>query len=171
MNINEIVKSFGEIHIIKKNTKTNQIKKIIKFNRITDVALNEMIRIYSGVCINMVAAHVAFGDDDTAVSDSHESLQNEVFRVPVISRLKSGTGQYTTRAILLDTEPDFSPYNGEIEIKEMGFFVGPNSLNWNDGVGKDTGIMLSRILLTGTDGDKTDDEELEITRIDTMGRG
>lgn len=119
----------------------------------------------------MIAAYVAFGDDDTAISDSDETLYNEVFRVPVISKLKSGTGQYTTRSILLDYEPDFSPYNGVITIKEMGFYVGPSAQPWNDGEGKDTGILLSRILITGSDGDKAADEELEITRIDTMGRG
>lgn len=171
MNLKEKINCNGKIQIVKKNIKTNKIKKITIFNRITDIALDEMIRIYSGVCVNMVAAYIAFGDDDTAVSDSDTTLKNEVFRIPVISKLKSGTGQYTTRGILLDTEPSFSPYFGEIEIKEIGFFVGTSAQEWNDGSGKDTGLLLSRIVLTGTDGDKVDDEQIEITRVDTMGRG
>lgn len=171
MKIRENIRNIGEVQIIKKNTKTGRIKKVIKFNRLTDIALNQLITVYSGISLNMISAYVAFGDDDTAVSDSDESLYNEVFRVPVISRLKSGTGQYTTRSILLDYEPDFAPYSGVIEIKEMGFYVGPSAMPWNEGEGKDTGILLSRILLSGSDGDKEADEELEITRIDTMGRG
>lgn len=171
MKIRENIRNIGEVQIVKKNTKTGRIKKVIKFNRLTDIALNRLIDVYSGTCVNMVSAYVAFGDDNTAVSDSDEQLYNEVFRVPIISRLKSGTGQQTSRAILLDYEPDFSPYNGEIEVKEIGFFVGTSAMPWNDGEGKDTGLMLSRIVLSGSDGDKLSDEELEITRIDTMSRG
>jgi hypothetical protein len=158
----------GKIIITKKNVKTGNVVKRLVYNRLMDNALNEIIKaFYYANGSNMYLKHVAIGDDNTANSDDLESLYNEIYRVPIVNRLKTGTGKIESRGILLDTEP--SDLSGECDIKEIGFFAGDSSLNWNSGAGKDTGLMISRVVITTEE--KTDNEQINFTRVDEFARG
>lgn len=135
-------------------------------NRITNIALTEMIKaLYDDT--NMQLKHVAIGTGDKALADDDTTLETEVFRVPFIQWSALGYGQMQALSLLADDEPDFAPYNGAISIKEIGFFAGSSSLDWGGGAGKDTGLMISRILINKN---KELGEEYQITRIDQIDR-
>lgn len=144
--------------------------KIIR-NRITNIALNELIKSLNGdpgvSNSDLVIKYLAIGTSDALLADDSIKLVNEVYRVPFISWAVTGTGQLQSRAILLGTEPAFAPYNGAVNIREIGFFGGSTSQDWDGGSGKDTGILISRILVTE---DKEEDEEYQFTRTDNIGR-
>lgn len=170
MNIKESQGWIGKIRIVKTNIKTGKVLKdyIVK-NRIMDNAFDEIIKsLYSTANSNLYLKHVAIGDDNTANSDDLESLYNETFRVPVVSRLRTGTGEVESRGVILDTEPE--DVSGITTISEIGFFAGTTSLNWNGGVGKDTGIMIARIVVSPVES-KTATEQINITRTDQFVRG
>ena len=155
---------WGATIIITSNKKWN--KPLIIKNRITNIALTEIIKaLYDDT--DLVIKHLAIGTSSKALSDSDTKLDNEVFRVPFVSWNALGAGQMQSRALLLGDEPDFAPYNGAVNIREIGFFCGSSSLDWGGGAGKDTGLMLSRILVTK---DKELREEYQITRSDQIDR-
>lgn len=166
MNIIEKIGWKGIIEI-KSNKKPT---KIIR-NRITDFALNEIIKSLNGdpgvANSDLNIKYLAVGTSSDALADDSTKLVNEVFRVPFISWAVSGTGQLQSRAILLGSEPDYAPYNGAVNIREIGFFGGSSAQEWNGGTGKDTGYLISRILVTE---DKEVDEEYQFTRTDAIGR-
>jgi hypothetical protein len=158
----------GKIQIIKKDIITGNIKtnKVIK-NRLMNTALNEILySLYS--VTNMKLMHVAIGDDNTANSDSLTTLYNEIYRVPIITHLVAGTGILQSRSILLDYEPVY--LSGACDIKEIGFFGGSTSQDWNNGTGKDTGKMIARLIVSPTES-KSDTEQINFVRTDNMSRG
>lgn len=169
MNFKESFGWKGKVQIIKKNIVTGKIvtNKSI-FNRLMNEALNEIIRALSSTSPDMRLMHVAIGDDDTANSDTLTQLYNEYYRVPIISRLIVGTGELQSRAVLLDYEPE--SLSGACTIKEIGFFCGSDSENWNNGVGINTGLMISRIILD-TPESKTNTEQINFVRTDEFTRG
>lgn len=144
--------------------------KIIR-NRITNIALNELIKSLNGdpgvLNSDLVISYLAIGTSDAILADDSIKLVNEIYRVPFISWAVTGTGQLQSRAIILGTEPAFAPYLGAVNIRELGFFGGSTAQEWNGGAGKDTGILISRILVSE---DKEADEEYQITRTDAIGR-
>lgn len=140
----------------------------IIYNRIMNAAFDEIIKALYLPNPNMVLKYLAFGDDDTAVTNTDVTLGNEIYRVPIISLLRTGTGKVQSRGVLLDTEPTATA--GIATIKELGWFVGTTATAWNSGVGKDTGLLLSRIVLTTPEA-KTDDEQIDVARVDEFIRG
>jgi hypothetical protein len=159
----------GKVRLIKKDIKTNKIlTDKVFFNRLMNNALDEIIKaLYNTGETNMRLRHVGFGNDNTANNDTMESLENELYRVPIITGLRIGTGIVQSTGIMLDTEPP--DLAGAITIKEIGFFAGENSLNWNDGGGKDTGLMISRLVISSES--KTDTQQINIVREDQFSRG
>jgi hypothetical protein len=151
----------GKLRLIKRNKKTKSIitDKII-INRIMNLGLDELIKPMYSPNADIYLKYIAIGDDNTAVANDQEELFNEIFRIPVISRLRIGTGEFRIRAILSDSQP--TDLSGICTIREIGTFGGNLAGAWNGGIGKDTGLMLSRIVLT-TPEDKTDDEEIEFS--------
>lgn len=168
--INEKYGWTGKVRIIKKDIKTNKIitNRVI-FNRLMNLALDEVIKCFYGTGeTDLILKHVAIGDDNTANLDTMTTLVNEVYRVPIVSKLKTGTGKVQSIGILLDTEPP--DLSGIVTIKEIGFFCGSESINWNDGAGKDTGLMISRIVLSPVES-KTATEQINFVREDEFSRG
>jgi hypothetical protein len=157
----------GKVNIIKKKNGIITRDYII-YNRIMNAAFDEIIKALYLPNPDMVMKYLAFGDDDTAVTNTDLTLGNELYRVPIISLLRTGTGKVQSRGVLLDTEPTATV--GVMTIKEIGWFVGTTADAWNGGVGKDTGLLLSRIVLTTPEA-KTDDEQIDVTRTDEFIRG
>ena len=160
----------GKLRLIKKDMITGKIitNRLI-FNRLMNSALNEVIKtLYGTGETDLLLKHVAIGDDDTANLDTMTTLVNEIYRVPIISKIKTGTGIITSTAILLDTEP--TDLSGIVTIKEIGFFCGSQSINWTEGSGKDTGLMISRIVLDPVES-KTATEQINFVREDEFTRG
>jgi hypothetical protein len=139
--------------------------QIIK-NRITNVALSEIIKaLYDDT--DIVIKHVAIGTGTKKLEDDDTALQTEIYRVPFVQWSPLGVGQMQARAIIAGDEPNYAPYNGVVSIREIGFFAGTSSLDWGGGAGKDTGLMISRILITKN---KELGEEYQITRLDQIER-
>jgi hypothetical protein len=160
--IEEKIKRIGIVRIIKTDVvKKKVVKDYTIKNRITNDALDEMLKIYYDPTVDMSINMVAIGDDNTPVSDSSTRLYNEVFRTPVLSRIRTGVGQVVSRAIIKSNEP--TAYSGNITFYEMGFFCSPSAYYYEN-----SGILLSRIVVNET---KTATEQLEIQRTDIFERG
>jgi hypothetical protein len=110
---------------------------------------------------------VAIGTSTKKLEDTDTTLTNEIYRVPFVQWSPLGYGQTQSLSIIAGDEPDYAPYNGEVSIREIGFFAGSGSLDWGGGAGKDTGLMISRILVTKN---KELGEQYQITRIDQIDR-
>jgi hypothetical protein len=148
--------------IIKSNKKGIHVIE----NRITNIALTEIIKaLYDDP--DMQLKHVAIGTGTKKLEDTDTTLETEIYRVPFVQWSPLGYGQTQALAILKGDEPDFAPYNGEANIREIGFFAGSGSLDWDGGSGKDTGLMISRILVTRN---KELGEQYQITRLDQIDR-
>jgi hypothetical protein len=146
--------------------KSNKSPLLVIKNRITNVALTDIIKaLYDDT--DLIIKYVAFGISDKVLDDTDTKLDNEIFRVPVVSWGALGYGQAQSFAIMNADEPDYAPYNGAANIREIGWFCGSSAAAWGGGTGKDTGLMLSRILVTKN---KQLGEEYQITRVDQIGR-
>lgn len=170
MKINEKYGWKGRVRLLKFDTRTKKIitNRII-FNRLMNNALDEVIKCFYGTGeTDLLLKHVAIGDDNTANLDTLTELYNEVYRVPIISKLRTGTGLVQSTGILLDTDPP--DLSGIVTIKEVGFFCGAESINWTEGSGKDTGLMISRIVLNPVES-KTATEQINFVREDEFTRG
>lgn len=160
----------GKVRLIKRDMRTNKvITNRVIFNRIMNNALDEVIKAFYGTGeTDLILKHIAIGDDDTPNLDTMTELVNEVYRVPIVSKLKTGTGQVQSIGVLLDTEPP--DLSGIVTIREIGFFCGSGSINWSSGLGKDTGLMISRIILDPVES-KTATEQINFVREDEFARG
>jgi hypothetical protein len=158
----------GRVIIIKK-FKNKKDEIIIIKNRIMDDALDEIIKsFYSPYNSNMLFKHIAFGDDNTANTDDMNHLVNEIYRVPILYKARSGVGSVICRAILKDTQPE--DLGGICTIKEIGLFAGINSYDWLEGSGKDFGLLISRIILDPVE-NKIGSELIQVTWEYEIGRG
>ena len=161
MKVKEKLGWRATIKIVSSRTGLTVIK-----NRITNIALTEIIKaLYDDT--DLVIKYVAFGTSNKVLDDTDTTLDNEIFRVPVISWAPLGYGQMQSFAIMNGDEPDYAPYNGAVNIREIGWFCGVSAAAWGGGTGKDTGLMLSRILVTKN---KHLGEEYQITRVDQIDR-
>lgn len=169
MHIREKYGWSGKIKIVKKNIITNKIVSVREIhNRIMNNALDEIINaILSSSGTDMYLKHVAIGHSAASNNDNLEQLYDEVYRVPVISHLASGTGQCQSIATMLDTEPPDT--GGNITIREIGFFAGSGSLNWNEGAGENTGLMISRVVVSPSEF-KSNAEQINFIRTDSFVR-
>lgn len=142
------------IKVIDKPTGIIKRTEIIH-NRIMNAALDELIKALYSPNPDMQLAYLAIGDDSTAVADTQTTLVNEVFRTPLVTLARTGVGEVTSLAIILDSD-----YDGAIE--EIGLFAGTTAT-----ATVNTGLMISRILWSYT---KTATEELQLTRVDKIVR-
>jgi hypothetical protein len=165
--MNNVFKWKGQLNI-KKYNNGQLIKDYNINNRIMNNGLDELLKALYTNSTNLVLKHIAIGDSDTAGNDTDTTLYNEFYRVPVLTLLKSGTGVLQSYAVLLDTEP--TALSGICTIKEIGFFAGSTSYNWDNGNGKNTGIMIARLVLASPES-KTATEQIDFTRTDTFSRG
>ena len=167
MNFKESLGWNGKVYITKKNIKTKEIiSQKLYYNMIMNEALNELIKsVYSTA--NMDLKYLGIGTGSTAVTSSDTQLDTEVYRIPIITQYVSGTGQVTSRAILLDSEPWTAippPTGYQLDITEIGFFGGVNATTILN-----SGLLVSRIVLT-TPEQKLDNEQITFTRIDSINR-
>lgn|SRR4030066_587798 len=142
-----------------RNTKTNKLTRDIVYNTITNLAFDEIIKGLYGSSPDMEIKELAIGDGSSVPSATNTTLDNEVYRISdTTAPTRTGVGQVTTEFILLGTE-----YTGPIE--EIGVFVGSGALPWGAGAGKDTGLLLSRILWSHT---MVAEEEIYFQRVDNI---
>lgn len=124
-------------------------------NKVMDSALNGLVKALSGDS-NVQIKYLALGTSSAAITNTDTKLGNEIFRTPISNQELSGTGELTTDFIVLDSEAVGS-------IREMGIFGGSAATST-----KDSGVLISRILWSR---EKTNSEEINIKRIDRIGRG
>lgn len=164
--IKDKIKWTGKVTMIKK-IGNKIVKKRVFCNIITNLALNEIIKsLYGESSMNL--KYLAIGDDDTAAQASDTQLGNEFFRAPIITQTVSGTGELTSRSIMLDSEPfdAVGPAPGfQCTIKEIGFFGGFDAISTQD-----SGTLIARLVLA-TPEDKYDNEQIAFTRVDSIERG
>ncbi|MFX1499404.1 MAG: hypothetical protein ACFFDH_00410 [Promethearchaeota archaeon] len=162
IKIEENIKISGDILVRIKNKNTGEEKKIILHNQITNNYLDEIIKpIYAGTP-DCETKFLAFGTDNSTPSASNPTLGTETYRIADTSLGRSDTGQVTSEYVL-----DGADYVAEVPagtIEEIGFFAGSSAAAWGAGAGKDTGLLVSRLLF---DYDITADEEIYFQRIET----
>ena len=156
-------KGLVDIRVIDRSKKT--VKNFHVNNMITNNGLDELLKAFYVLYPDIYLKHVAIGTDNTAVAATDETLGVEVYRFPVVTRLRTGTGELQSASVLLAEEP--TALSGAVGIKEVGFFVGSESEDWNGGDGKDTGLLLSRVLW---DYSKIATEEIQFVRTDEISR-
>ena len=122
-------------------------------NRIMNDALDEIIKAMYDSPPDMQFSHLAIGDSDAPIADTQTQLGNEVFRAQFVSIERTGVGEVTSLAIILDSD-----YDGAIE--EIGIFAGSGA-----SAAANSGLMISRILWSYN---KLATEELQMTRIDRI---
>jgi len=143
-----------KIKIINKDTGLIENEEIN--NRIMDDVLDELIKVLQGTATDLEIKYLALGTDNTAITDTDAALGAEIFRVALTDITKTGTGELTSLAIVLDSEAVDT-------IEEIGIFAGAAAT-----AAADSGTLVSRILWTRI---KSSSEELQFTRIDTIVRG
>lgn len=162
----KIIKTINEkfihdgVYLIRKvKTLTGKIieTKIIN-NTITNVALNEIIKPLVNISPDMQIKELSIGTGSTTPSGANTTLETEVYRISSTDQNITDTGQVTTEFILNGTE-----YAGA--INEIGIFAGTSALAWGGGAGKDTGLLISRVLWSTT---IAIDESIYFQRIDTF---
>lgn len=126
-------------------------------NIITDVALNKEIEILIGNAPDMNIEYMAFGTDNTAPTAADTTLGSESARFqPTTAFTRTAVG--TTSGSVFLTSSDLVG----VDIEEIGVFCGSSAT-----ATADTGTLLSRILWSFS---KTANDEIEITRTDTVQR-
>lgn len=130
---------------------------IIK-NIITDNALNKEIEILIGNAPDISISYMAFGTDNTTPTASDTTLGSESGRFqPTTAFSRTAVGK--TEGSFFLTSTDLVG----VDIEEIGVFCGSGAT-----ASANTGTLLSRILWSFS---KTSNDEIEITRIDTVERG
>lgn len=166
IEMNEKIKWKGKI-IIKKIRNGKIISHRVEYNLITNLGLDELLKSFYTVD-DMHYRYLAIGTGNTAAAANDTTLETEIYRTPIITQTKTGTGELTSRAILLETEPwdEVPPPAGyQCTIKEIGYFGG-----WQATITPDSGILIARLVLT-TPEDKYDNEQVVFTRVDSIERG
>lgn len=148
----------GIIYIKIFNKITGQIKRFKIKNLITNLGFDEIIKSFYTSAPDMQIKEFAIGTGTTSPAASDTKLSNEIYRISDSTIERSGTGQVTSEFILKGSE-----YTGAIE--ELGIFCGSLAQTWSSGAGKDTGLLLARVLWSYT---LTVDEEIYFRRVDTI---
>lgn len=131
-------------------------RRIIK-NRIMDTYLNAVADVLVGTAADFEIEYIAVGTDDTAIADTETTLGTEVYRItPSVSPVRTAIGVIKTEFII-------GKAAAVTQLEEIGIFCGSTATGTAD-----TGKMLSRILWSY---DKTNQDEIYITRYDRIQRG
>jgi hypothetical protein len=147
----------GKFEIIVKNKETGEITEEIKFNRVMDNVLDKLVKTLQGDAPDLEIEYLALGTGNTAITDSDTTLDTEIFRTPYTLRDATlGTGIMEHTFVVLDTE-------AVATIEEIGIFGGSTAT-----ASADTGTLISRILWHKV---KSNSEEIQFIRTDTIGRG
>lgn len=164
MRIEEKLKWHGHILAVVRDHETKIIKKrkIIQ-NQITDSALDEIIKGLYASSPDIEIKEMAFGDGTTAPSSSDSTLVNETYRVSNTELGRTDTGQVTSEFVLNYVE--YLAVQPSGVINEIGIFAGTSAAVWGGGAGKDTGLLIARVLFPYT---LLSGEEIFFQRIDNM---
>lgn len=131
------------------------IKDVTEFkNLIVTAGLGMVIDAWRGAVADIEIKDMALGDDNTTPVLTDTVLGNETFRMVFTSQ-----AEVTTTSLLSIAVVAAADAVGLIE--EIGWFAGAAA----DGIGPDTGILVSRVLYNRT---KTNLESLQIERTDTI---
>lgn len=122
-------------------------------NMITNAGLAAMAKAAAGTD-SMEIKYLAIGSGSNAVEATQTKLVNETARFAVASRSSSGAVTTTVFNMLAG--------EGVGQIEELGIYVGAAASSEAD-----SGTLLSRVLWSH---DKSNSEEITITRTDTFGR-
>lgn len=146
--IKEAARHAGE-YIIESSDGVEVIK-----NMITDAGLAAMAKTLMGEP-DVQIKYLALGTSDAAVTGAETQLGAEIFRTAITDISRAANVVTSTFYIL----------SGEAigQIEEIGIFIGSAASDTAD-----SGTLLSRVLWSH---EKTMDEEITITRVDTIGRG
>jgi len=162
--INEKFPHTGDIliRVWNKKLKKFTFKKILN-NQITNSARDELIKPLYGATPDMNVAFLAVGTGTTSPAATDNALVLETFRVADTDLNRTDVGQVTSEFVL-----DGLDYIAEVAagtISEIGFFAGSGAAAWGAGAGKDTGLLISRVLFSYT---ITVDEEIYFQRVDSI---
>lgn len=128
----------------------------IKNLLVTD-GLGMVVDAWQGLVADIEIKDMALGRDNTPPALGDSILGNETFRMAFTSQTELTATSLLSIAIVAAADAV-----GLIE--EIGWFAGAAA----DGVGPDTGILISRVLYNRT---KTNLESLQIERTDTIAEG
>ncbi len=126
-------------------------------NLLTTVGLNMVRDGLAGDVADLEVKAMTIGDDSTAPALGDTTLGNETFRKARTSQSKPSTGVVIYVQYI-------APAEAVGAIEEFGWVAGA-AVNLASPAGKDTGIMIARVLYSRT---KTNLESLQIERTDTF---
>ena len=139
-------------------------------NTIMNDALDELLKsFYDTNNSNMLFKNIAFGDDDTPNTNDMLLLNNEFFRITILSKRRTDVGDIVVRAVMTDLQPEY--IGGACDIKEIGLFASSHSYDFNIlavGYHMNTGLLVSRIVVNET---KNVFEQVQITWTISLVRG
>ena len=131
------------------------IKDVREFhNLITTVGLGMVIDFLWGALGDGEIKDMAVGNDSTAPTLADTTLGNETDRWTMTTQAEASTTSLLSIVYI-------PPADAVYQIEEIGWFAGAGA----DGVGPDTGIMVSRVLYSRN---KTSIESLQVERLDTL---
>ena len=147
----------GRIRVTVRDLEGN-ITDVQEFDNLLTTAGFNMMRdgLYGDVSDFEVKA-LTIGDDATAPTIADTVLGNETFRKARSSQSKPGAGQVKYTQYI-------APAEAVGTIEELGWVAGA-AVNTASPAGKDTGIMIARVLYSRN---KTSLESLQIERTDTV---
>lgn len=131
------------------------IKDVTEFkNLIVTTGLGMVVDAWQDSTLDIEIKDMALGDDNTPPALTDTILGNETYRMAFTSQAEITATSLHSVAIV--------PAADAVGlIEEIGWFAGVGA----DGVGPDTGIMISRVLYNRT---KTNLESLQIERVDQI---
>ena len=122
-----------------------------------DTVLDQLVDTLKGSSSDLEIEYLALGTGNTPITDTDTTLDTEIFRTAYTTRDDAaGTGVLKHTFIVLDSE-------AVATIEEIGIFGGSTAT-----ATADTGTLISRILWNKV---KTNQEEIQFVRTDTIGRG
>jgi hypothetical protein len=135
-------------------------------NIITDRMLNSLIVALKGLNSSTYQngidiGQLAIGDSNTTPDSTDTKLGNEIYRFPKSAQTITAAGELTTEFYMADNE-----FSGQIE--EIGIYGGRYAYDWEEGLFKDWGNLLSRALWSY---EKSDAEQIVVQRVDRLTRG
>ncbi len=144
------------IKVIAKDLKGNIIDVQEFHNIITTVGLGMIIDFLRGTVADGEIKDMAWGSDNTPVAIGQTTLVAETDRNTMTTQAEITTTSMLSMVYISPADAVAPP-----NIEELGWFAGPLA----DGVGPDTGIMVSRVLYSRA---KTALESLQVERTDTI---